>query len=344
MTKTLGLDLGTNSIGWALVENKKIIGIGSHIFPEGVVNLGEGEGRETSKNASRTDARGTRRQFFRRRLRKRYLLRELAKNGLCPISYTLIKDWNGTEIFKNEQLTAWFQLNPYELRAKALEEKITLHELGRIFYHLIQRRGFQSNSRNAGAENNEKSVIFKGDPKIGKTGISETQEKIQEYKTLGAYLHSIAPKENSAYTEKPERIRNRYTTRQMYINEFEAIWETQKKYHPELTDQLKTTFGGRKKDGYSDDGILFHQRPLRSQKHLVGNCSLEPKKTKCPSSSIAFELFRVYQWVNTLDCNEELTSDEYQTIVNLLLSKEKVNFKDIRKAIGKLDNFYQFKL
>ena len=73
MKKTLGLDLGTNSIGWALIENNTILGIGSRIFPEGVVNLGDGDGREISKNASRTDARGTRRQFFRRRLRKRSL-------------------------------------------------------------------------------------------------------------------------------------------------------------------------------------------------------------------------------------------------------------------------------
>ena len=93
MAKILGLDLGTNSIGWAIVDDQenKILGIGSRIFPEGVVNLGEGEGRETSKNASRTDARGIRRQFFRRRLRKRYLLRELAKNGLCPLDYSLVK-------------------------------------------------------------------------------------------------------------------------------------------------------------------------------------------------------------------------------------------------------------
>ncbi|WP_271407261.1 type II CRISPR RNA-guided endonuclease Cas9 [Tenacibaculum soleae] len=150
MTKVLGLDLGTNSIGWALVENNVILGMGSRIFPEGVVNLGEGEGRETSKNASRTDARGTRRQFFRRRLRKRYLLKELAKHHLCPISPLLIKDWNGKEIFDNEELKKWFQLNPYELRAKAITEKIPLHELGRIFYHMIQRRGFLSNSRSAG--------------------------------------------------------------------------------------------------------------------------------------------------------------------------------------------------
>ena len=65
MAKILGLDLGTNSIGWALIDDvlNKIIGIGSRIFPMGVDNLGDGDG-EMSKNASRTGARGIRRQFL----------------------------------------------------------------------------------------------------------------------------------------------------------------------------------------------------------------------------------------------------------------------------------------
>jgi len=347
MTKILGLDLGTNSIGWALIENDIILGIGSRIFPEGVVNLGEGEGRETSKNASRTGARGTRRQFFRRRLRKRYLLKELAKHSLCPISSTLIKDWNGSEIFKNEQLQEWLKLNPYELRAKSIKEEISLTELGRVFYHMIQRRGFLSNSRSAGADINEKSTIYKGDSKIGKIGISKTLESISQSKTLGSYLDSIQPKINEPYIGELERIRNRYTTRQMYIDEFELIWEFQKKFHSELTLHLKTIIGGRKKEGYKEDGVLFHQRPLRSQKHLVGYCSFEPKKPKCAISTIPFELFRMYQWLNTLsyDVNgvkQQITKEEREKIVALLLSKEKPSFKEIRKAINKLDGSYQF--
>jgi CRISPR-associated endonuclease Csn1 len=347
MNKILGLDLGTNSIGWALIENNVILGMGSRIFPEGVVNLGEGEGRETSKNASRTEARGVRRQIFRRRLRKRYLLKELAKHNLCPISPTLIKDWNGTDIFKNELIKEWFQLNPYELRAKAIQEKISLIELGRIFYHMIQRRGFLSNSRSAGADVKETSTIFKGDAKIGKIGISETLKSIEQNKTLGSFLHSIQPKESEPFSGELERIRNRYTTRQMYIDEFETIWEFQKHYHSELDSNLKTILGGRKKDNYKEDGVLFHQRPLRSQKHLVGYCSFEPKKTKCKLSAIPFELFRIYQWVNTLsyDVNgvrQKITKEERKKIIDLLLSKEKLNFKEIRKVIGKLDGSYQF--
>jgi len=347
MKKILGLDLGTNSIGWALIENNVILGMGSRIFPEGVVNLGEGEGREASKNASRTEARGIRRQIFRRRLRKRYLLKELAKHNLCPILPTLIKDWNGTDIFKNVLIKEWFQLNPYELRAKAIQEEISLIELGRIFYHMIQRRGFLSNSRSAGADIKETSTIFKGDAKIGKIGISDTLKSIEQNKTLGSFLHTIQPKESEPFSGELERIRNRYTTRQMYIDEFETIWEFQKQYHTELNTNLKTILGGRKKDNYKEDGVLFHQRPLRSQKHLVGYCSFEPKKTKCNLSAIPFELFRIYQWINTLsyDVNgvrQNITIEERKKIIALLLSKEKLSFKEIRKVINKLDGHYQF--
>ncbi len=343
MIKKLGLDLGTNSIGWALIEEGRIIKLGSRIFPEGVVNLGDGEGREQSKNSSRTEARGRRRQFFRRRLRKRYLLKELAKNGLCPLTSEQVKLWNQSGFFETQELKSWFALNPYELRVKAIHEEVTLHELGRIFYHMIQRRGFLSNSRSASAELNEKSVIFKGDDKVGKIGIAKTLDDISEHKTLGAYLATIAPKENEPFKNGQERIRNRYTTRQMFIDEFEIIWEAQKKYHTALTDELKSIIGGRKKDGYKDDGVLFHQRPLRSQKHLVGNCSFEPKKSKALKSTIYFEQFRVYQWVNTVECNgKRLSKEDREVLADQLFLKESVTFKALRKSLKKLDAYYQF--
>ena len=171
MTKILGLDLGTNSIGWALIDDvqNKIEGIGTRIFPMGVENLGEGEGREMSKNAGRTGARGVRRQFFRRRLRKKILLKALSENKMCPMEANDFVDWKKTKEFPSDKLANWFALNPYELRQRALNEKLTLEEIGRIFYHLIQRRGFLSNSRKGGTDD---GTIFKGNPKEGKIGIT----------------------------------------------------------------------------------------------------------------------------------------------------------------------------
>src|SRR5699024_1391409 len=76
MKRILGLDLGTNSIGWALVEqdfkNKKgeIIGAGSRIIPMSQDILGEfDKGNSISQTAERTEHRGI------RRLRERHLLR-----------------------------------------------------------------------------------------------------------------------------------------------------------------------------------------------------------------------------------------------------------------------------
>ena len=340
MAKILGLDLGTNSIGWALIEDNqnKILGLGTRIFPMGVENLGDGEG-EISKNASRTGARGVRRQFFRRRLRKQILLKALSENKMCPLEASDFQEWKRNKRFPVEKLATWFALNPYELRQKALIEKLSLEEIGRIFYHLIQRRGFLSNSRKGGSDD---GTIFKGNPKEGKIGITETQKNIED-KTLGAYLFEIYPKENQPFQDGLERIRNRYTTRKMYVDEFELIWNKQAQFHAELTNELKTLFGGRKLDGYKEDGILFHQRPLRSQKHLVGNCSFEPRKTKCPISAIPFEQFRVWQWVNTVEYNgKKISQEEKEKIVEFLFANEKPEFKKIRKVIGKESAEFKF--
>lgn len=340
MAKILGLDLGTNSIGWALIDDiqNKIIGIGSRIFPMGVENLGDGDG-EISKNASRTGARGVRRQFFRRRLRKKVLLKALSENNMCPMNAADFDDWKKTKKFPSEKLSSWFALNPYELRQKALSEKLSWEEIGRIFYHLIQRRGFLSNSRKGG---NDDGAIFKGNAKEGKIGIDETVESI-EGKTLGSYLYEIYPKENEPFQDGLERIRNRYTTRKMYIDEFELIWNKQAQFHSNLNDELKTLFGGRKLDGYKEDGILFHQRPLRSQKHLVGNCSFEPTKTKCPISAIPFEMFRIYQWVNTVEYNgKKISQEEKDKIIEQLLVSDKIEFKKLRKTIGKESAEFKF--
>ena len=344
MAKILGLDLGTNSIGWALIDDKlnKILGIGSRIFPMGVENLGDGD-NEMSKNASRTGARGVRRQFFRRRLRKKVLLKSLSENNMCPMSLKDFEDWKQTKQFPSEKLATWFAMNPYELRQKALNEKLSLEEIGRIFYHLIQRRGFLSNSRKGGSDD---GAIFKGNAKEGKIGIDDTLESI-EGKTLGSYLYEIYPKENQPFQDGLERIRNRYTTRKMYIDEFELIWDKQSQFHSVLNYDLKTTFGGRKQDGYKEDGIIFHQRPLRSQKHLVGNCSFEPTKTKCPLSAIPNEKRRAWEWVNTVEYNgKKISQGEKEKMIEILysipLGKEKVDFKVLRKAIGKESAEFKF--
>lgn len=293
MSKILGLDLGTNSIGWALIDDKQnqIIDLGVRIFPAGVDNLGDGN-KEQSKNAQRTENRGIRRQIYRRRLRKQYLLKILAEHKMCPIPADQIRQWNLSELSQDVAFREWIRLNPYEVRSRAVKEPLSLAEVGRAFFHMIQRRGFQSNSRSAGGDT-EEGKIYDGSPKDGKVGIYQTREEKAD-QTLGSYLSEIVPAEGLKYQYSDQRARNRYTSRDMYIEEFESIWEFQKQFHSNFDENLKSKLGGRKKDKYPEDGALFHQRPLRSQKYLLGKCSLEPSKTKCAKSHFLFEEYSIY--------------------------------------------------
>ena len=241
MKKVLGLDLGTNSIGWAVIDEDEscIEDAGVRIFQEGVVakTIGTGD-KEESRNATRRNSRQMRRQFYRKRLRKIKLLELLIHEQMCPLSIEELNAWKNWNPEKKSLMRTfpesplfmeWIRLNPYDLRARALHEEVTDNELGRIFYHLIQRRGFLS-SRKVD-EKESKTIYEKGLPSSNILPINATKEKIKD-STLGEYLQTLTHKQNEPYQEplsagEDVRIRGRYTTRDMYVAEFDAIWKTQ---------------------------------------------------------------------------------------------------------------------
>ena len=314
--KTLGLDIGTNSIGWALVneEQQKILASGAHIFQEGV-NIDAKSKAETPKSAKRREYRQKRRQLARRRFRNNLLRKALTQAGMMPSGET-------------EQEHFW-ELCPYQVRCKGLDEQLSLQELGRAIFHLNQRRGFKSNRKSGNAE---EGTMQKGGN--GKTGINQTEEEWQQggFRTFGEYLASLDPHE--------QRLRNRYTLRQWYQQEFEQLWQEQQAYHPAvLTDEL------RHKLGSPDAGIVFYQRPLKSQRHLVGKCTLEPKKTRVPLSHPDFEEFRMWQVLNNLEVTgpdklkEPLDDADKTKLVDLFYSKEKITASDIKKKLKLTDDY-----
>ncbi len=99
------------------------------------------------------------------------------------------------------------------------------------------------------------------------------------------------------------RLKNQVFYRQDYLDEFEAIWETQAKFHPELTDELKTEIR---------DIVIFYQRKLKSQRGLISFCEFESeekiiygkKKTigrrVAPKSSPLFQEFKIWQNLNNV--------------------------------------------
>ena len=167
MRNTLGIDTGTNSLGWAIVdkssEDYKLLDKGVVTFEEGVKSE---KGIESSKAAERTGHKSIRVQYYRRKLRKIRLLRVLIENHLCPpLSSSDLSLWRLKKVYPKEELfMAWQSTddnegkNPYYFRHICLHEKLDLEDvtnryiLGRALYHINQSRGFLSNRKEQGKD------------------------------------------------------------------------------------------------------------------------------------------------------------------------------------------------
>lgn len=156
MKKILGLDLGTNSIGWALVneaenENEKssIIMLGVRVNPLTVDEQKNFEkGKSITTNADRTMKRGKRRNLQRYKLRRENLIEILKENGFITDEPILSENGNYTTF------------ETYRLRAKAVTEEITLEQFARVLLMINKKRGYKSNRKAKGAE--EEGVLIDG--------------------------------------------------------------------------------------------------------------------------------------------------------------------------------------
>lgn len=332
--RVLGIDTGTNSLGWAVVErednnNCTLIDKGSLIFQEGVKIE---KGIESSKAAERTEHRASRKHYFRRRLRKIEALKVLIKYGWCPyLSDEALHNWHVSKKYPmDEEFLAWqrtdesLEKNPYAYRHICLHEKLDLDDeperyiLGRALYHLAQRRGFKSNRLDQSEESDESGKV--------KKSISELSEQIKEagQEYLGDYFYYLYKTEGNTV-----RIRNRYTDReQHYEKEFYAICEKQ-----ELTEQQIKEL----------ERALYFQRPLKSQRQGVGKCTFEPRKQRCADSHPDYELFRMLSFLNNIKIQgpfdidlRPLNKEERNKAKECFFRKSKAqfDFEDIAKAIA----------
>ncbi len=138
--------------------------------------------------------------------------------------------------------------------------------------------------------------------------------------TIGQYLVTQIDKDPN------RRLKGQVFYRSDYMDEFDKIWSTQSKYHPELTEGLKHEIR---------DVIIFYQRPLRSQKGLVSNCEFEPLRKVAPKSSPLYQEFRMWQEINNLTVNGSVLSDEQRSILADELSvKKTLSSADIKKILG----------
>ena len=342
MKRILGIDTGTNSLGWAVVDKNEtgeysLVRKGSLIFQEGVKIE---KGIESSKASERTKHRATRKHYFRRRLRKIEVLKVLLKYGWCPtLSEEALHLWHVKKQYPlDEAFLSWqrtdekFGRNPYYYRHVCLHEKLDLSEeseryvLGRAMYHLAQRRGFLSN-RIDQSDDKESGKV--------KESISELSDEMQKAgcEFLGDYFYKL-------YNEKgvTVRIRNRYTDREEhYKKEFYEICNVQGLDAEQIHDLERA---------------LYFQRPLKSQRQGVGRCTMEPSRPRCADSHPAYERFRMLSFINNIKVKgphdidlRPLNEEERKKIYGLFFRKSKpqFDFEDIAKAIAGKKNYQYIK-
>lgn len=327
MKRVLGLDLGSTSIGWAVIEEHSeeiiddktplskdtILGLGSRIIP---LNPDEStqfsKGQALTKNADRTAKRTQRKGYDRYQLRRSLLMDKLSSLGM----------YSGTTL-KCSKLELW------GLRAKAVNEQISLLELGRVLCHINQKRGYRT----------AKSDF--GDKKTGDyvTQVVERYRELTERGlTIGQLMHENL-KANEAY-----RCKERVYPRVAYIEEYDKIMACQHTFYPEvLTSDVIA---------HIRDYIIFHQRPLKSCKHLVGKCELESHYVKrgdriincgpkiAPRSSPLFQVCKIWESINNLNIKNKvndtlyLSLEQKQAIFTTLNTTEKLKATQLAKIIG----------
>jgi CRISPR-associated endonuclease Csn1 len=323
MRYRLALDLGSTSIGWALIRLDKenspcaIIRLGVRIFPDGR-NPKDG----TSLAVTRRAARQMRRRRDRLLKRKQRLLDALVKLNFFPQDATERK--------------ALAVLDPYVLRAKGLSEPLTAEEFARALFHINQRRGFLSN-RKTDKKDNDSGAL--------KKAISELRLKLEaeQCQTLGAWLakrHASGDSVRARLRGKTqkEKAYDFYADRAMIEHEFDSLWAAQQKFNPSL---FTNEAGSELKD------ILLFQRKLRPVK--PGRCTLLPEEERAPLAMPSTQRFRIYQEVNNLrilqqDLREQsLAKDQRDKLVSLLENAREVRFSAMLKAL-KLPGHTQFNL
>ena len=335
--KVLGLDLGSNSLGWALLEEidgeiSSVIDLGSRIFTKAVE-----EKVPTPKNVKRRDMRLGRRVIQRRAGRKQRMQNYLLSLNLLPEE---LSDHLQPEILLNEIG------NPYQLRAKALDSELTPLELGRVLLHFVARRGFLSAKKQIAGDlvddpdtiaylnelddkptKDKEEGAFKADISIVRQAINDSGAR-----TLGEYLYKLEQ-------GKCKRNRNHdgghlRTDRKMYQDELAEVWQQQSQYFPHLPDDFMEDKKGVKQ-------IIFYQRPLKLKKDRIGKCSLEPKKYRAAMARLEVQRYRYLLDINNLQYFERhtdqwlgLKDEDKQNLVQYFEHNPKITLTKLKNELG----------
>lgn len=234
MKKILGLDLGTTSIGWAVVneatnkeEKSSIVKLGVRVNPLTVDEQTNFEkGKPITTNADRTLKRSMRRNLQRYKLRREHLISCLKENGFITDDSILCENGNRTTF------------ETYRLRAKAATEEISLEELARVLLMINKKRGYKSSRKTK--SNDEGELV---------DGMSVAKTLYEEDITPGQYSLQLlcnGKKYLPDFYQSDLRL------------EMQKIWDRQQSFYPDiLTPDFMQVLEGKSKTNTSK---IFYAR------------------------------------------------------------------------------------
>ena len=221
MKKIIGLDLGTTSIGWAVVNEKENVNEESSIIRIGVressltsEESGSFEkGKAITTNSDRILKRGARRNLQRYKTRRQDLLKLLLANELISEEIPLHESSNDRHAI-------------YRHRALAATDKISLEDFARVLLTINKKRGYKSLR------------------KISDEGEGGLVDGMEVAKIL--FQKQITPAQYLLDFVKKGRKINPSFYRSDLLKELDRIWEIQSQYYPEvLTEELKRALNGK---------------------------------------------------------------------------------------------------
>lgn len=295
------LDIGTSSIGWAIIDLDDA-GNAQGVRRAGVRIFSDGRNPKSGASLAvdRRQARQARRQRDRFLRRRSALMDALIALELMPSGEA-----------ERKRLES---LDPYELRARALDGPLTSSELGRALFHINQRRGFKSNRKTDRGAADERGIV--------KKSITDLRRRVDQSKsrTLGEYLHRRRKKGKST--------RREYTDRSMLEEEARAVLVSQLRFIKSLTEeQIEKLLD-----------LMFYQRPLRPVR--PGRCTLDPSEERAAWAHPNAQNFRIYQELNNLRIaragasDVPLAPDQRDALHRMLRRQKNVTFDSMRKQLG----------
>lgn len=306
--RVLGVDLGIASCGWALIEEN---GEGGRIVAWGVraFDAPETAKERTPTNQLRRQHRGLRRVTRRRRQRMAAIRELLATFGL------LMSD---TETGLTRP-----GLDPWQLRAVALDRRLDGDELAAVLVHIAKHRGFRSNSKrrtNAAAEDSKM---------LG--AIEASRQRLMQYRSIGEMFAKDA-----AYVTRKRNRDGDYTRsilRADLEHEVRLIFERQRMLGNTLADNSLH-------DAYA--GLAFTQRPLADSEDRIGTCPFEPEETRAAKRSYSFEMFRFLSRLTALriitrHSERALTTEEIARAAEGFGAQRGMTFARLRRTLDVSD-------